>query len=264
MEILATGVTGTIGKHLTKEVKSLKIDLLSQANIFSNLPISRNSHLLHLAGMVGPKKCDENPVKSHLINVVGTQKLASIFAKKSKGVFIFVSSGQVYKPGPPKSHEVSELQPTNQYGRHKLEAELQIKEIFHNFPDRLMILRVFSVLDWNTSEGSLGFTITNAVKYGHAIDIPNSDDIRDFMKPKGIAKVITSIIKEKPKGGTFNLCSGLGLSVEQAVRKLCLEKGKPYSNLKFLGGNSALPYLVGDNEKLLQHYPDLELSWSLT
>lgn len=262
MEILATGVTGTIGRHLAREVKPLRTDLSAGVSHFFNLSIDRNSHLLHLAGLVGIQKCNEDPVKSHLINVAGTSKLASSFAQRSQGVFIFVSSGHVYKPGPPKSDEDSVVQPTNQYAQHKLEAELQLQNIFREFPNRLMILRVFSILDWNTSEGSLGFTITRAVNSGNVVEIPNSDDIRDFMKPVGIANTIIKIIKGKPRGGIFNLCSGLALTVEQAVRRMCSERGVASSNLNFLPGNSALPYLVGNNEKLLRHYPGLELSWS--
>lgn len=262
MEILATGVTGTIGKNLVHQVQPIDVNLSADSSNFLDLPIGKDSHLLHLAGMVGVQKCQDNPEQSHLINVVGTANLASIFAKMSRGVFIFVSSGHVYKPGPPKSTEDSELQPTNQYAQHKLEAEKRIRNIFRAEPNRLMILRVFSVLDWNTREGSLGHTITGAIESGDVVDIHNCEDIRDFMKPAVIAKSIIKIIREKPQGGIFNLCSGLGLTVEQAIRRMCLERGEKCSNVNFLSGNSSLPYLVGSNEKLRSRYPGLELTWS--
>lgn len=261
MELLATGITGTIGRYLPPEANSLFLDLGAKSSKFLDLPISKNSHLLHLAGMVGLQKCEDDPSGSYQINVEGTQNLAAAFAKKSSGTFVFISSGRVYNSGPPKSTEESEVSPSTQYAKHKLEAETQIKAIFQSQPERLMILRVFSILGWNTREGSLGATVTKAINAGRLVEIPHSEDVRDFLPPDSVAQTLLQIMKSGPVHGTFNLCTGQGLSVEKAVRKMCLERGASTSNIRFLPGNSPLPYLVGDNSKLMEAYPQLRLNW---
>ena len=54
--------------------------------------------------------------------------------------------------------------------------------------------------------------------------------------------------------GIVNLCSGHGLTVEQAVVKM-LDKSK----LMF---NSTTPVILGDNSKLMTYFPNLKISWS--
>lgn len=261
MELFATGITGTIGRYLAPQAKSLVLDLGAKTSEFLSLPIPRNSHLLHLAGMVGLKKCEDDPTASYQINVEGARNLAEAFAKLSDGVFVFISTGRVYSSGPPESTEDSIVSPSTLYAKHKLEAENQIKAIFQNQPDRLMILRVFSVLGWNTREGSLGATVTRAINSGQRVEIPHSHDVRDFLPPDGVARNLLRIMKKGPVHGTFNLCTNHGLSVEEAVQKMCLDRGVSTSNIRFVPGHSPLPYLVGANSKLLEAYPNLVLNW---
>jgi hypothetical protein len=90
----------------------------------------------------------------------------------------------------------------------------------------------------------------------------NIDDVRDFLTPSQIASLLTIIVNENSLSGVFNLSSGLGTSVGQAAEHMLTMSGFSVPIDSFRSGNSAMPYIVGNNEKLLSKLPNLELKWN--
>lgn len=260
--IVATGTSGTIGKHFGPKVKSLSVDLRESLKVFSGLPIKENDTILHAGAIVGPSEVSQNAVMSRAINVEGTVKLASIARERNISRFVFVSTSHVYAPSDSLITESSAISPSSLYAHQKLEAENEILSIFKDAPEKVCVVRVFSVLDWDVPEFTLGGGIKKLALKVPGYKLTNSDDVRDFLTPKKIASVLVKITKNQSLFGVVNLCSGKGMSVATAARHMLEASGFEYPIESILNGNSTLPYMVGDNSKLTTNIQNLRLSWT--
>jgi nucleoside-diphosphate-sugar epimerase len=256
VSVIATGMTGVIGRHLHELAIPLMVDLgdIEQSDIVS--AIRGSQCLIHLAGIVGEQKVTSNKDYSYSVNVNGAEVLAQKYHKDSTGVFVYVSSSHVYKPSVQLLTEDSEVGPTSNYAIQKLQAEEKVKSVFKNDLERLVIIRLFSILGDGMPDFSLGGAIRRLVNDEQFV-INNCDDVRDFVSPKVAARCIFDIAQSKKIHGTYNLCSGNALTVKEAVLSSlppALHAGiKP----RLLSGNSVNPILVGSNLKLLDRIPSL-------
>lgn len=154
--IAANGLSGTIGRHLEPHVEEIKLDLSANKEEFLNLELSNISQLIHLAGIVGEGRVLADPARSYSINIEGLTYLAEEFYKSSSGRFIYISSSHVYAPSNMPLSEESITGPINKYAEQKLIAETHLSRIFSQSPHRLTIIRVFSVLDFDVPDFTLG------------------------------------------------------------------------------------------------------------
>ncbi len=261
MKVLTTGITGTIGRHLPDSVQPLNIDLASSPSEKSFSDIGSDDHFLHLAGVVGTIEVEKDKNYSHAVNVNGATLLAEEFFKRSLGKFYYISTSHVYGPSSEKISENAQTKPSSLYAEQKLIAESRISQIFACTPERLCIIRVFSVLDWDVAPFTLGGAVRKLSQPNSKFELNNSDDIRDFMTPKTIAKSIFEIAKSDNLDGIVNLCAGTGIRVGEAAIRMLAESGYSIPSHRILPGNSSNPYVVGDNSKLLSALPNLRLDW---
>ena len=258
-KIYSTGVTGTIGKHLPNEVTPINVDLSSEKEKFAHLDFESNSNLLHLAGVVGPSEVLKNIDYARSVNVNGSEYLAQEFLEKSRGIFYYVSTSHVYAPSEELILETNPLNPANIYAKQKLEAEILLQNVFALESHRLCIIRVFSVLDWDVAPFTLGGAIRKLTESDYVLS--NCSDIRDFLTPKSIAEAVYQIATAQTQFEIVNLCSGSGISVGEAAKKMLIESGFEVAEEKFSWGSGSNPYVVGDNSRLKSLHPRLGLSW---
>lgn len=260
--IAANGLSGTIGRHLEPHVEKINFDLSANKEDFSNLKLDHISQLIHLAGIVGEGKVMSDLTRSYKINVDGLSHLAEEFHKTSSGRFIYISSSHVYAPSNLPLSEDSVKRPINKYAEQKLIAETKLAEIFARSPHRLLIIRVFSVLDFDVPDFTLGGAIRGIAVDGVEKNLQNVDDVRDFLTPRAIAHAILRISKLLDAPNVINLCTGKGKSVRQAAVEMCRSRGIEFPSEKLISGNSDIPYIVGNNSLLLNLCPDLKLIWT--
>ena len=258
--ILATGATGTIGKHFS-EVIPLSINLLDNLNSIDKSLFSNTSVVLHAAGIVGDEAVSEDINISRKINIDGTKKLAEISRDSSISRFIYVSSSHVYAPTDGLLVESSKVDPAGAYAEQKIEAEQAVVEVFRETPEKLCIVRVFSVLDWDVADFTLGGAIKNLTISSSNFKLSNSDDVRDFLTPKLIASILTKISHNSSISGIINLSSARGTTIREAAREMLIKSGYEFPSERVLPGNSIRPHIVGDNSKLISYFPNLELIW---
>ena len=134
-------------------------------------------------------------------------------------------------------------------------------EVFKETPEKLCIVRVFSVLDWDVADFTLGGAIKKLTISNSDFKLSNSDDVRDFLTPKLIADILIKISHNTSISGIINLSSSFGTTILEAARKMLAESGFEFPSTRVLPGNSNKPYIVGDNFKLISYFPNLELLW---
>ena len=260
-KLYSTGSTGTIGKHLPDAVQPLNLDLSSGQKSFHGINFETQSNLIHLAGVVGPLEVSKDVNYARSVNISGTQFLAEEYSKKSEGTFYFVSTSHVYAPSLDLILESNALAPVNIYAEQKLEAEYLLQSIFESSPERLCIIRVFSVLDWDVASFTLGGGIRKLADSDSDFILSNSSDIRDFLTPRRIAEALFEIALANTRFKIVNLCTGTGISVGEAAKKMLSESGFEVAESKFSWGRSNNPFMVGDNSLLISRHPTLKLSW---
>ena len=259
--LYSTGLTGTIGKHLPDDVRAINIDLTSNGPAFNELNLEKESNILHLAGIVGPTEVSRDIQHSQNVNIRGTKLLAEQFLVSCEGIFTYVSTSHVYAPSEELISETSALAPSNIYAEQKLQAEIELQTIFAQHPERLCIVRVVSVLDWDTAPFTLGGGIRKLAEKSSDFVLNNASDVRDFLTPRTVARALHEITTKDRISGILNLCSGVGTSVGSAAKRMLSEAGIEVDENRFSWGNSSNPFVVGDNSRLKSAMPHLDLIW---
>jgi nucleoside-diphosphate-sugar epimerase len=261
MRILGTGLSGTIGKFMAKEVIPLELDLSKNKTDFLGLDFKYSDYLIHLGGLVGNTLVQEDITYSQNVNVRGTRFLAEIFKKKSNGKFVYLSTSHVYAPSNTRVKEQDEIGPISLYASQKFEAETILQEIFSSTPNRLLIIRIFSLLDWGGKSFTLSGGILKLLEKHTTFNLLNTDDIRDFLTPSTVSQTVLILTRNKKAHGVINLCTGDGTRVLNAVVRMLSESSfnVPWNNLK--SGNSDVPVMVG-NPSRLESLIGSKLVWS--
>jgi nucleoside-diphosphate-sugar epimerase len=260
-KIFATGVSGTIGKYFKDRVIPLNYDL--KKSKLQNMPhINKEDSILHLAAIVGPKNVERDRINSYKINVEASKILAQFAKDNNISRFIYVSTSHVYARCDSLLTEYSPTNPNNIYTEQKLEAEEKISLVYRDCPEKFCIVRVFSVLDWDVPDYTLGGGIKKLTSANSNFMLKYVDDIRDFLTPRLVADTLIAIAKEARLTGIVNLSTATGMTVKDAAVTMLESSGYKLPLDRVTHGNSEYPYIVGDNSKLKAALPNLILKWN--
>ena len=218
-KVILTGSNGFIGKNLEKNLSSIfevikisynELNSIFKEKRFKEKFIERYSNkniicFIHLAAYVHKRNIfTSKNLKSHIYfsNVDLTKTAAEISLSLNIPKFIFSSTVGIYGFGTLdpdyKFNTFSPLMPQNLYSASKLSAEYMLQSVFSEYPDRLTILRVASVIN-RDAPGSLSF-IRFFVKYSIPFPIiyvgNNNLAIRSFVSLKYLISLIKEIIRK--------------------------------------------------------------------
>lgn len=255
--IIASGLSGTIGSHL----KNFGVIPLNQRldEVTEEANIKTGDLYFHLGGIVGPGKVKDQPKLSQIVNVESVKKLAHLSREQNVERFIFISTSHVYGPVISQITEENQVQPVNLYAEQKFQAEEVLREIYSDNPEGLIIIRVFSILGWDTKPFTLGGAMRKLVE-DPSFHIENGDDIRDFLTPKQAGEAIYEIGTTKHVHQTINLCTGHGTSIKEAAMGMLSLAGNSPELARVRDGNSETPRIVGD-PRLLDTVINKRLKW---
>ena len=253
MTLLASGTTGSIGKHLVdvSPVKSRLED--STENIVDEFMKLSPSVFIHLAGATSIELIKANDDLSLRLNVNGALRMMDAFAKSGGQKFIFASTGHVYGATDSNRYarETDPTEPISIYAKHKLLAETKLTEMARELGINLVIARIFSVFGSGMAEHYLSTKILNEIGLqpngkGYPV-IENGSDVRDFMEPNQVAKrlcLIAETMNITNQIQILNICSGIPITERQKV----LNTHPNWPEAKIKKTLSALPHLVGSTD----------------
>lgn len=251
MKIIVTGAAGFIGSHLTDlllyeghEVKAIdSFNDFNSSNIqpliqheknpdfeFMKADILDLEHMkktvkgadvvVHLAAQAGVRFSVANPIKTHIVNAVGTLKLLS--ACRDSGVRRFVNSSSSSVYGNAKRLPVKEgnpLEPVSPYAASKIVTELYCHLFNELYGLETISLRYFTVYGPRQRPDMAIRIFTDRVLRNQKPQIfGDGEQTRDFTYISDVVQAINSSIKcGNPKGISLNICSGRRVTVNHLV-----------------------------------------------
>jgi len=232
-KILITGKNSYIGTKFIEWIKENNFNMtIYELDVKDDNWIkhdfSNYDAVLHVAGIAHRKETKENEQLYYQVN----RDLAFNVAKKTKkdgvGHFVFLSTMSVYGKLTGKIDEQTSLNPVNNYGKAKLEAEEKIKKL-GNKDFIISILRPPMVYGKNAKG--------------------NYNKLSSFIKK---TKLFPNINNKRSMIHIYNLCEFIRLVIENRIKGLLFPQNDNYVNVK------SLAKLIGKyNRKKIHIVPNL-------
>jgi UDP-glucose 4-epimerase len=223
--------------------------------------------VLHFAGLKAVGESVAEPIRYYDVNLNGTLKLIEAMTNAQCKTLVFSSSATVY--GMPKIMPIEENTATgaiNPYGRSKLMVEQALMDLHQSDPSwRIALLRYFNPVGAHAS-GEIGedpndvpnnlmpFISQVAVGrreklsvFGDDYETPDGTGVRDYIHVVDLAKGHLKALQylgEAPRLGVFNLGTGKGYSVLEAIKAFEAASGKriPYEVVDRRAGDAAVSF----------------------
>lgn len=237
--VLVTGIGGFTGRYVAAEfaaagfgvVGLTHADGVASANIHALDLCDREATLsaiagleldavVHLAAISFVAHGDVDAI--YRVNIAGTRNLleALVRAAKRPRIVVLASSANIY--GNAAVEPITEdtpPQPANDYAVSKLAMEHMARLWSDRLP--IAVTRPFNYTGIGQSEQFLIPKIVNHYRNGsREIELGNIKVVRDFLDVRDVAHLYRSIVELAPAGATFNLCSGIGHSLEDVLDKV--------------------------------------------
>lgn len=232
---LLTGRNGFTGRYVAAELEaagydvvglsdrrdaeagSIAANLLDREAVRAAVDEVRPDVVLHLAAISFVAHGDVDEI--YRVNVVGTRNLLEALAglEQKPQIVVLASSANIY--GNAEVEPITEdtpPAPANDYAVSKLAMEYMARLWMDRLP--LVITRPFNYTGVGQSEQ---FLIPKIVSHfrrrADMIELGNTAIVRDFGDVRDVAKVYRSILQMEPIGKVINVCTGVGVSIDQII-----------------------------------------------
>jgi dTDP-4-dehydrorhamnose reductase len=108
-------------------VRTARLDLTDTRAAQAILATVGPDAVVHAAAAADPAFCERNPAAARAVNVAAAVRLAGLCAER--GIpFVFISTDLVFDGRHPPCREGDPVNPVSTYGRHKAEAEAEVRQ----------------------------------------------------------------------------------------------------------------------------------------
>ena len=227
-----------------------RVDLLDKAALSSVFRSQGIDAVIHFAGLKAVGESARIPLRYYQNNVEGTLNLCEVMKEFRVRTIVFSSSATVY--GDPQRVPISEgfpLSPTNPYGRTKLMIEEILRDLHLSDTNwQIALLRYFNPVGAHES-GQIGEDPNGAPNnlfpyiaqvaigkfkelriFGNDYPTPDGTGVRDYIHVMDLARghlMALEKLRTKPGLLTYNLGTGRGYSVLEAIQAFGRACGKP-------------------------------------
>lgn len=275
---LVTGASGFIGGHLAERLSSLGevvgVDRNARPSYgnwnhiqgdVSEVEFPKGIEVIfHLAAEIDVRESLGNPKKVWEDNIRGTYS-ALEWARKRDSSFIFSSSAAVYgNPSELPLREDGELRPISPYGFSKLIGEELVSFYRETYGIPSVVLRYFNVYGPRSDHGVV-YLLLKSLKEGKSFTLfGDGEQTRDFIF---VSDVVEANIKAvEVKEGTFNICSGKEVSLNELISLVESLTGRTLRVIRKDRKAGEIARSVGDNKRakeVLGWEPKVELKEGL-
>ena len=170
-------------------------------------------------------------------NVDGAENVAKVCSAKGIDKIVFTSSVAVYGLASPGTDESGVIQPSNEYGRTKFEAEEKLRAWRNGGHNSLIIIRPTVVF----GEGNRGnvFNLINQIASGKFLMLGKGENKKSMAYIGNVVAFLENCILTEQKYGLYNYTDTPDLTMDELVRQVRYRlKGKNSVGLR-------LPYWLG-------------------
>jgi len=224
MNILITGGTGFIGKHLEKQLsKNHKVEIvdinigkdINKLDWFYRSP----EVVIHLAAEANLRAVDKNPKLAVTTMTTGLLNCLEIF---SRSKFIYFSSSMVYGDWPNGAVDETQLcTPRDLYSRLKYVGEGIVKKMHSNW----IIIRPSAVYGPNDHLSRVIPKWVNNIKNDKLIEV-RGDGTLDFTYIDDLVEGVKLCLTTNIQNEVFNMTRGRARSLEEAAKIVVQRMGK--------------------------------------
>lgn len=240
-KLMITGQNGFVGQHLLahlaaeefsqwQPVAAAAHDLLDSSSLDNWIAQACPDAVLHLAGQTFVPEAFRDPAHTIQVNLLGTLNLLQALKRNGfRGVFLYVSSGDVYGQVPVAQLPINETlapRPRNPYAVSKLAAEHLCLQWSFSEPDwRIMVVRPFNHVGPGQAEHFLLPDMARQlirVRKGlqsPELHVGDVDVSRDFLDVRDVVRAYLHLLENGQSGEIYNLCSG----IERNARELIMQ-----------------------------------------
>lgn len=170
-------------------------------------------------------------------NVTGADNVALVCEEKAIRKIVFTSTVAVYGFAKPGTDETGPINPFNEYGRTKYEAEKRFQSWHSRGNNSLLIVRPTVIF----GEGNRGnvFNLLNQIASGKFIMVGKGENKKSMAYIENIVAFIEQCISTKQTYGVYNYVDTPDFTMDELVRQVQAElKGQDTVRLR-------LPYWLG-------------------
>ena len=170
-------------------------------------------------------------------NVNGAENIASVCEEKGIKKIVFTSTVAVYGFAEPGTSEDGEINPFNEYGRTKFEAEEKLRNWQSKGHNSLIIIRPTVIF----GEGNRGnvFNLLNQIASGKFVMVGKGENRKSMAYIQNVVAFLETCISTKQRYGVFNYVDTPDMTMNELVRQVRAKlKGKNSVGLR-------LPYWLG-------------------
>lgn len=248
-------------------IRWIQADLLTGSTIAQVVGESTPDAVFHLAGVSFVPAFGDDPLAGFRTNVETTVSILAAVkqlrsASKLDPVVLVVGSAEQYGVHPRECGrltERTECRPTTWYAASKAAQEAMALGAFRAEGLRVIATRSFNQAGPGQSSRFLlpaliqrvvGLRGSAAGERG--LVLGNPDTTRDFLHVADAVEAYLSLAQRGEPGEVYNVCSGVGVTVEALAREVCARAGIDAELVPDAALRRAVdvPWLVGDNTKL--------------
>ena len=245
MRCLVTGIGGFTGQHLARFLREqgatvfgidsprrkqpcaadvLCCDLTDRAAVRAFLGRARPEAIFHLAG----KTRGDNLGELLAANVETTSVLLELAAELNCAVLVPGSAAEYGFPRELPVRETHPVQPVTAYGMAKT-RQTALALDYARRGLRVFVPRPFNLLGPGLPESFAPARLARQVAAlgdGDELGVKNPDTRRDFVDVRDVAGAYWEILTRGRSGEVYNLCTGVGGSLEEVARGLLEASGR--------------------------------------
>lgn len=235
LRVLVTGHRGFIGSRLYDELELAGADLLGvdridgwdlrDRDVLVEIERFAPALVFHLAAEHVVPWCREHPTETLDANVVGLARLLGVLGHLC-GRFVFASSAAVYGYGCPVA-ELTKLSPVDVYGQSKWLGEELLRVWSFDRMSDVVNARLFNVVGPGDRNPHVVPALVARYLSGGGIRHGNLEPLRDYVHVDDVVRALLMLGELNAPTGTFNVGTGIGVSVGTLLRLIQEVGGHP-------------------------------------
>jgi GDP-4-dehydro-6-deoxy-D-mannose reductase len=279
VKAVVTGARGFVGRHLTRHLAELDIDVVSlDVDDAQPVDITDRDRVARRIAEESPDVVYHLAARSHVgaswtdgdaladVNVGGTRAVVDACVATGVARVLVVGSAEQYGTVAPASipvDEHTECRPVSPYGKSKVAAEMVALEAHREHGLAVVCTRAFNHTGPGQSPAFLVPGLAARIAAAEQADtkragsdeitLGNGDPVRDFSDVRDVVRAYALLAEHGVAGEAYNVCSGRGVRVGDVAQRLLARARRPLRVVTATDLVRAVdvPVLVGDPAKLV-------------